>query len=392
MAAPATAIERTMEASELQRRLLEHETLLEIGVELASTLDLSRVLELALQKAEELCHAESSSIWELDDEKEELFFRVVRGRAAGEIQSLRVPLGRGIVGSVARSGQAEIVNEVVQDPRWSGDRDPHFTTRNILTVPLIARGEVIGVLQLLNRSGGEGFTADDLRRMQLFAGILAAAVQNARLYADQKRTFLEMVTALSEAIERRDPYTGGHVRRVVTYSVLLGQEMGLPLEQLEELRLAAILHDIGKIAVPDQILRKPDRLDAEEVRVMERHTVDGAEMVGRIRSLRHLVPGIRSHHERLDGRGYPDHLVGDDLPLIPRIIGVADTFDAMTTDRPYRRALTPAAAAAEIARLAGAQFCPHVATAFTRLYERDAFTLEQGERLLASLSALVPQA
>lgn len=381
-----------MEASELQRRLLEHETLLEIGVELASTLDLSRVLELALQKAEELCHAESSSIWELDDERKELFFRVVRGRAAGEIQSLRVPLGRGIVGSVARSGNAEIVNQVVQDPRWSGDRDPHFTTRNILTVPLIARGEVIGVLQLLNRSGGEGFTADDLRRMQLFAGILAAAVQNARLYADQKRTFLEMVTALSEAIERRDPYTGGHVRRVVTYSVLLGQEMGLPLEQLEELRLAAILHDIGKIAVPDQILRKPDRLDAEEVRVMERHTVDGAEMVGRIRSLRHLVPGIRSHHERLDGRGYPDHLVGDDLPLIPRIIGVADTFDAMTTDRPYRRALTPAAAAAEIARLAGAQFCPHVAAAFARLYERHAFTLEQGERLLASLSALVPQA
>src|SRR5258705_448386 len=114
----------------------------------------------------------------------------------------------------------------------------------------------MGVLQLLNRGGGEGFTADDLRRMQLFAGILAAAVQNARLYAEQKRSFVEMVTALSEAIERRDPYTGGHVRRVVTYSVLLGQEMGLVPERLEELRLAAILHDIGKIAVPDQILRK----------------------------------------------------------------------------------------------------------------------------------------
>ena len=221
-----------MEASELRQRLLEHETLLEIGVQLASTLDLARVLELALQKAEELCHAESSSIWELDDEKNELFFRVVRGRAAGEIQSLRVPLGRGIVGSVALSGTAEIVNQVADDPRWSGDRDPHFTTRNILTVPLIARGSVIGVLQLLNRQGGEGFTADDLRRMQLFAGILAAAVQNARLYADQKRTFLEMVTALSEAIERRDPYTGGHVRRVVTYSVLLGQELGLQPERL----------------------------------------------------------------------------------------------------------------------------------------------------------------
>ena len=370
----------------------ELEVLLEMGVELASTLDLSRVLSLALQKAEELCHAESSSIWELDDEKRELFFRVVRGRAAGEIQSLRVPLGRGIVGSVALSGTAEIVNQVADDPRWSGDRDPHFTTQNILTVPLIARGTVIGVLQLLNRQGGEGFTTDDLRRMQLFAGILAAAVANARLYAEQKRSFLEMVTALSEAIERRDPYTGGHVRRVVTYSVLLGQELGLQPERLEELRLAAILHDIGKIAVPDQILRKPARLDADEVAVMARHTVDGAEMVGRIRSLRHLVPGIRSHHERLDGRGYPDGLLDEQLPLIPRIIGVADTFDAMTTDRPYRKALSPGAAAEEIARLAGTQFCPQVAAAFARLYARDAFTLEQGERLLLSLSALVPQA
>lgn len=380
-----------MSDSDPQRRLAELEVLLEFGVELASTLDLSRVLALALQKAEELCQAESSSIWELDDESGELFFRVVRGRAAGEIQSLRVPLGRGIVGSVALSGTAEIVNEVGHDPRWSGDRDSQFTTHSILTVPLIARGKVIGVLQLLNRAGSGGFTSDDLRRMQLFAGILAAAVANARLYADQKRQFLEMVTALSEAIERRDPYTGGHVRRVVTYSVLLGQELGMEAEALEELRLAAILHDIGKIAVPDQILRKPNRLDEEEARVMARHTLDGAEMVGRIRSLRHLVPGIRNHHERMDGSGYPDRLTEEQLPMVPRIIGVADTFDAMTTDRPYRRALTAEAAAVEIGRGAGTQFCPRVVAAFSRLYAQGAFTLEQGERLLASMSALVPE-
>jgi len=173
--------------------------------------------------------------------------------------------------------------------------------------------------------------------------------------------------------------------------VLLGKELGLEPWRLEELRLAAILHDIGKIAVPDQILRKPARLEGDEMRVMERHTIDGAEMVGRIRTLRHLVPGIRSHHERLDGKGYPDHLTDADLPELARIIGVADTYDAMTTDRPYRQALTPAVAAAEIARGAGSQFCPQVAAAFARLYERGAFTLEDGERLLASLSALVPQ-
>ena len=377
--------------AESARRLAEYETLLEFGVQLASTLDLGRVLALALQKAEELCRAESSSIWELDDEAGELYFRIVRGRAAPGIQSLRVPLGRGIVGDVARSGRAEIVHDVAADTRWSGDSDASFTTRSILTVPLVARGRVIGVLQLLNRLDGHGFDADDLRRMELFAGPLAAAVANARLYAEQKRLFLEMVTTLAEAIERRDPYTGGHVRRVVTYSVLLGQELGLAAEQLEELRLAAILHDIGKIGVPDQILRKPARLEAEETRVMERHTVDGAEMVARIRSMRPLLAGIRSHHERPDGRGYPDGLTDPELPTVPRIIAVADTFDAMTTDRPYRRALAPGAAAAEIARGAGTQFCPRAAEAFGRLFARGAFTLEEGERLLVSLSASNPR-
>jgi putative nucleotidyltransferase with HDIG domain len=377
--------------SESARRLAEYETLLEFGVQLASTLDLGRVLALALQKAEELCRAESSSIWELDDETGELFFRIVRGRAAPGIQSLRVPLGRGIVGDVARSGRAEIVDDVAADRRWSGDSDASFTTRSILTVPLVARGRVVGVLQLLNRVDGDGFDADDLRRMELFAGPLAAAVANARLYAEQKRLFLDMVTALAEAIERRDPYTGGHVRRVVTYSVLLGQELGLPVEQIEELRLAAILHDIGKIGVPDQILRKPARLEADETRVMERHTVDGAEMVARIRSMRHLLAGIRSHHERPDGKGYPDGLTDPELPTVPRIIAVADTYDAMTTDRPYRRALAVEAAAAEIARGAGTQFCPRVAAAFGRLSARGGFTLEEGERLLVSLSAAIPR-
>jgi putative nucleotidyltransferase with HDIG domain len=376
---------------ESSRRLAEYETLLEFGVQLASTLDLGRVLALALQKAEELCQAESSSIWELDDESGELFFRVVRGRAAPGIQSLRVPLGRGIVGDVARTGRAEVVDDAAADARWGGDADASFTTRGILTVPLIARGRVVGVLQMLNRVDGAGFDADDLRRMELFAGPLAAAVANARLYAEQKRLFLEMVTTLAEAIERRDPYTGGHVRRVVTYSVLLGQELGLAAEQLEELRLAAILHDVGKIAVPDQILRKPARLEAEETQVMERHTVDGAEMVARIRSMRPLLAGIRSHHERPDGKGYPDGLTDPDLPTVPRIIAVADTFDAMTTDRPYRRALAADAAAAEIARGAGTQFCPQAAAAFGRLFARGAFTLEEGERLLVSLSASIPR-
>jgi len=355
------------------RRLAECEMLLEIGVKLSGTLDLSTVLEMALETAEEVCRAETSSIWDVDEEKRELFFRVVRGRAAGEIRNLRVPIGKGIVGSVAQSGVAEVVNDITADARWHGD-PKGFKTRAILTMPLVVQNTVIGVLQLLNPVGRERFTDGDLRRMSLFAGVLAPPLQNARLYAQQKVQYLQMVGALAEATDKRDPYTGGHVRRVVRYSQMLGEELGLGRAQLEDLRLAATLHDIGKIAMPDDILGKPAPLNAEEVEIMKRHPVDGAEIV------RHLanplvLDGVRSHHERMDGRGYPDGLAGGDLPLVARIIAVADTYDAMTTSRPYRNGLPPERAAAEILASAGSQLCPLVVAAFSSLFRSGRFIL-----------------
>jgi HD-GYP domain-containing protein (c-di-GMP phosphodiesterase class II) len=367
--------------------LAEYETLLEIGARLASSLDLATVLELALSTAEDFCRAETSSIWELDDERGELFFRLVRGRAASEIRGLRVPLGQGIVGSVAQSAQAEVVNDVAADPRWRGDPQEVFQTRAILAVPLLANGSVVGVLQLLNPLGKERFTDDDLRRMRLFAGILAHPLQNARLYAAQRRQFLNMVTALAETLEKKDPYTGGHVRRVVSYSLLLGAEMGLDRGELEDLWLAATLHDIGKIGVPDRILGKPAPLDREEAMVMRRHTTDGAEIVSHL-SNPHVLPGVRSHHERLDGAGYPDGLSGEQIPLTPRIIAVADTYDAMTTSRPYREGLSQERAAAEIRGAAGSQLCPRVVEAFSSLLTGGRFSLAEGERVLRSVAEL----
>lgn len=370
----------------LEQRLAEYETLLEVGVELASTLELERVLELALRKAEEVCRAETGSIWELDEERQELFFRIVRGQAAPEIRGLRVPLGEGIVGSVAHRGLPEVVNDVAADPRWRGDTGAEFRTRAILTVPLIAHGHVVGVLQLLNPVGKEGFSADDERRMTLFAGPLAHAIENARLYAAQKRQFIETVTALAEAIEKRDPYTGGHVHRVVCYSLLLGRQLGLDREALARLRLSAALHDVGKIAIPDRILNKPAPLDDAEFSIMKQHTLDGAQIVSTIKALHDVLPGVRSHHERLDGRGYPDGLTDPEIPQIARIIAVADTFDAMTTSRPYRAGMSPSTAAAELARGAGSQHCPRVVRAFRELFETGGFDLDAGRRLLASLS------
>jgi HD-GYP domain-containing protein (c-di-GMP phosphodiesterase class II) len=369
---------------DLRQRLGEYETLLEIGVQLAGTLDLGRVLDLALVKAEEICHAETSSIWELDEERGELFFRVVRGRAAGEIRDLRVPLGQGIVGSVARSGEPELVNDVAADPRWRGDRQDVFRTRAILAVPLVAHGAVIGVLQLLNPVGRELFSDDDLRRMRLYAGVLAHPLQNARLYDARRRQFMETVIAWAEAIEKKDPYTGGHVRRVTSYSMLLGRALGLSRAELEDLWLAATLHDVGKIFVQDAILGKPAPLDPHETEIMRRHPVDGFEILDGVSDLRRVLPGVRSHHERLDGRGYPDGLAGDAIPLVARIIAVADTYDAMTTSRPYRKGLAPERAAVEILASAGTQLCPRVVSVFQEIYARGELSLAAGHALWKS--------
>jgi HD-GYP domain-containing protein (c-di-GMP phosphodiesterase class II) len=375
---------------EPDRRLAEYEALLDIGVKLAGTLEVETVLELALENAEAVCHAETSSIWELDEERRELFFRVVRGSAAGDIRGLRVPVGEGIVGSVALSGEAEVVNDVAADPRWHGDAGGEFQTRAILTVPLRAQGSVIGVVQLLNPVGRDRFTAGDLWRMRQFAAILAPTLQNARLWARQQKQFFKTVTAFAEALERRDPYTGGHVRRVVSYSILLGHEMELSRDELRNLQLAATLHDVGKIRTPDHILGKPSPLDAEEAEIMRLHAADGASMVSHLDNP-WVLHGVRSHHERMDGRGYPDGLTDPQIPLAARIIAVADTYDAMTTSRPYRVAMPHEKAADEILASAGSQFCPRVVAAFRSLSDDGRFSLGLAEGILRAISDRDPE-
>lgn len=373
-------------SSTVEQRLADYESLLEIGVELASSLDLSEVLELALEKVEAVCDAESSSIWEVDEERGDLFFRTVRGLGAGKIRNRRLALGEGIAGNVALTGKAEIVNNAQSDPRFRAYGDKVFLPEAILTVPLVSRARVIGVLQLLSSSNRPGFTPDDQRRMELFAGLLAPAIENARLYARQKCQFFGIVTALAEAIDKRDPYTGNHVRRVVAYSLLLGTEMGLNDSQLEELRLAATLHDVGKISVPDVILQKPSALDTAEFEVMKRHTIDGATIVSRLHDLHPLAAVVRSHHEHIDGSGYPDGLAGDEIPIGVRIVAIADAYDAMTTSRPYREAQPPLQAAEEICRTSGTQFCPKVVEVFQHLFQTGQFTVEAGQEAMARLA------
>jgi putative nucleotidyltransferase with HDIG domain len=181
---------------------------------------------------------------------------------------------------------------------------------------------------------------------------------------------LEAVESLNATVDAKDPYTAGHSQRVQRIALALGAELGLSEERLEALRLAGLFHDIGKIGVPDAILMKPAKLTPEEYEVIKRHPEDGAAIVGRLQRLRPAVPAIRHHHERWDGRGYPDGLAGEAIPLEAAIVGLADALDAMTTDRPYSPARPLREAATEIVGHRGSQFAPHVVDAFLRVLER----------------------
>jgi HD-GYP domain-containing protein (c-di-GMP phosphodiesterase class II) len=201
---------------------------------------------------------------------------------------------------------------------------------------------------------------DDLERF--VADLKKAAEENRAL-------FMSSIQMLAGAVDEKDPYTNGHSDRVTRYSVLLATEMGLSMEEIEKIRISAQLHDVGKIGIEDRILKKPGALTPEEFEIMKTHTTKGAAILRPVEALRDMLPGIELHHESLDGRGYPHGLKGDQLPLMPRIIMVADTFDAMTTNRPYQAAMDPEYVVRIINSLASTKFDPDVVAAMTRVFE-----------------------
>jgi putative nucleotidyltransferase with HDIG domain len=186
--------------------------------------------------------------------------------------------------------------------------------------------------------------------------------------------FLDTITVLAQAVELKDEYTGGHTYRVTTYSTLLAEKLDMSPADMDLIRIGTPLHDIGKIGIDDAILRKPDKLTPEEFEAMKLHTVKGAEIVATVPDLRPIIPIVRSHHERWDGRGYPDGLGGEAINPLARVVALADAFDAMTSDRPYRKGMPASVAFNEIEKMAGKQFDPVFAGAFLSL--RDALQAE----------------
>ncbi len=346
-----------------------HETLLDIWEKLNASLELDYILTNAMTYLEDVIGAERSSIWELDERKGELFFRVIRGESRDKLSEIRLKVGEGVVGHTAATGEPVMIEDVEQSALWSVkvDQKTHFQTRSILSVPLLFREQVVGVVQMINKRGGKAFDDRDLHWSRMMAIPIATALVNAKLFRDLEETFMETSMALADAIEKRDPYTAGHTRRVTDYALMIADDMGMPASERKWLALSGILHDIGKIGVRDKILNKEGPLEKDEFERMKKHTIFGAEIVEKIRSLEKVIDGILYHHEKLDGTGYPYGLKGDEIPLFARIIAVADTYDAITTDRPYRKGMDRDTALAELEANSGTQFDPDIVQSFVRV-------------------------
>ena len=263
------------------------------------------------------------------------------GPDADAIKKVTVPMGMGIVGSSVEKQAAIMVSDAQNDDLVfrGADQQTGFVTRSLLCVPLVRQGKAIGAIEAVNKRGGGPFTQDDLELLRNIADSAALSIENARLYVDLSASYDSTLEALTGALDSRDRETEGHSRRVLEYTARLALQLGLDGAEIATIRRGALIHDIGKISIPDAILKKPGPLDAEERRIMQTHPLAGYEMLFGIPYLKdELCRSCWPTTNAGMAPAIPFGLAGEAIPLAARLFAVSDTFDAVTSDRPYRRA------------------------------------------------------
>jgi HD-GYP domain-containing protein (c-di-GMP phosphodiesterase class II) len=353
--------------SEHERRNLL--ALAEIGRIVNSSLDLETVLQEVMDTIIRLTGAERGFLM-LTSPAGELETRVARNWERASLAAQEIHVSRTVVDWVVAHATPILTTNALDDPRFSAQESVvAYNLRSILCVPLKVKGRLIGVLYADSRFKEGLFSEDDTGLLALFAHQAAVAIENARLFNALAESYDQTLDALASALDARDRETEGHSRRVVHYALMIAQKMAYPGGSVNDLQRGALLHDIGKIGIPDAILRKPGPLTEEEWEIMRRHPEFGRRMLAGIPFLEEPLKIIYAHQERYDGTGYPQGLAGDAIPLGAKIFAVVDAFDAMTSDRPYRKAQPLEVARQRIVENSGTQFDPAVVEAFMAIPE-----------------------
>ncbi|MDD3147271.1 MAG: GAF domain-containing protein [Candidatus Riflebacteria bacterium] len=367
------AIKNARMWQDLKRKVLELNTLHEVGKNLSLVLDINKLLELVLDlTARVLGGVKTSSVILYDAETESLAVMLYKGnRSVGSLQPIKS--GEGIAGKVFERGEPIIINDFSSTDQGSG-----VTGRSSICVPLKVKEKTIGVLSVSDKISGDPFDNSDLDMLVTLASQISVSLYNAQLYEDLEASYLSAVRALANSIDAKDAYTRGHSERVARYSMEIGRAMGLTTDEIKNLHIGALLYDIGKIGIAEAIINKNSKLTDEEYQEIKTHPSRGAAIIEPAKFLKEKVPLIRFHHERYDGRGYPDGLKGEEIPLMARIVCCADSFDAMTSKRAYRDTMPLEEARKELIKCSGTQFDPRVVNAFLEVLsdEKKFITIE----------------
>jgi putative nucleotidyltransferase with HDIG domain len=298
----------------------------------------------------------------------ELFIHTGIGLSLEAHRKNRFRLGEGVAGWAAQNRNPVMIDDVQEDPRFvSGRGFPAHDS--MLCVPLIgASSELLGVINIERGPARLSFRKSEMEYLLAISGQASVAIENVELLQNLEKSYYDTISALAQAVEAKDPYTLGHSDRVTQYAIAIGEEMGLPQEDIAVMRYGATLHDVGKIGIDEAVLNKPGKLTREEFLHMKEHPEIGENIVRGVDFLQKVRPIIRHHQERHDGRGYPDGLRGDEIPLMVAIVSVADVFDALTSDRPYRKAKPTSEALRIIQEESGLQHNPKVVETFVKMF------------------------
>lgn len=313
----------------------------------------------------------------LDEKGKELTIKGSVGIEKDVVDKCHVKIGEGIAGRVAEEGKPIFTNDINKDPGLKklsrGLPNKSFLSapielegERLLSIPLQTSKKLIGVLNISNPKSGKIFTENDLYLISILAGQAAISLENAQLFKNIEETYLSTMKTFSLMLEGKSPYTQGHSERVGEYAIAIAKEMQLNSEEINTIKQGAMLHDIGKIGISDAILNKKGTLTNDEYDAIKKHPEIGFEMVKPIKFVKKALPIIKHHHERIDGKGYPDGKTAENLSSLERICMVADAFDAMRSTRPYRKSLTEKEIFYELESNAGTQFDKEVITALIR--------------------------
>jgi HD-GYP domain-containing protein (c-di-GMP phosphodiesterase class II) len=353
-----------------QAKKINQELFQKVGSAITSNEKIDNLLTLVIESMNSALEAESGLLMLWEKEEDRVRSKLACGFHQEELLQLVVKRGEGVFGWVVENGQTLIMTSSDSAGGQTHSTAMVIPYRSLLCVPLIHQARVLGLLGVINKKQGDGFVKDDEVLLRNVGNQVAVAIENARLSADAERTYFETISALAMAVEAKDTYTVGHLQRVSDYVERLARQMGFSDEKMIRIiKDGAFLHDIGKIACPDHVLLKPGKLTTEEMAIMRTHTTVGESIIAPLSSFKELRAIVRHHQEWYDGTGYPDQLKGENIPIGARLLSVADVYDALTTNRPYRKALSHEVAMKMICDEAGTHFDPKIVQAFIKMME-----------------------